>query len=91
MGGAALVCASLLTVTPYPLRAEIAAIRLYQRALSPVASHFARCRFQPTCSHYAVERLAADGFWVGNAKIAGRLLMCSPIGFVIDLVRGEAR
>jgi putative membrane protein insertion efficiency factor len=91
LGGAALACASLLTFTPYPLRAEIAAIHLYQRALSPVVSHFARCRFQPTCSHYAVERLEADGFWFGNAKIAGRLFMCSPIGYLIDLFSDTPR
>jgi len=84
-----LVCASLLTLTPYPLRAELAAIHLYQRTLSPYMGYVAHCRFRPTCSHYAVERLEADGFWIGNVKIAVRLFMCSPIGYLIDAVRGS--
>ncbi len=89
-GGAVLVFATLFTLTPYPLRGELAAIHLYQRVLSPYMGYVAHCRFQPTCSHYAVERLEADGFWAGNARIAVRLFMCSPIGYLIDLFRGSA-
>jgi putative membrane protein insertion efficiency factor len=86
-GGAAAVCA-LLLATPYPLRAEMGAIRVYQQRLSPYADVVAKCRYEPTCSQYALSRLETEGFWVGNLRIAGRLAMCSPIGFVVDQIRG---
>lgn len=82
------MCASL--VTPYPLRAEIAAVRLYRAHLSHYASYVASCRYRPTCSVYALQHLEADGFWLGNVRVAARLAMCSPIGFVVDTIRGTS-
>lgn len=70
------------------LQTEIGAIRLYQRVGSPLLSHFVRCRFDPTCSHYAVQVLERDGLWKGNLETAVRLIHCSPIGWAYDQIAG---
>ena len=50
----------------------LAAIRLYQRAISPGLG--ATCRYQPTCSRYAYEAVeehgAIRGGWMGLRRIA---------------------
>lgn len=52
-------------------RLILAIIRFYQRSISPTLG--ARCRYQPTCSHYAyqaVERHGAiRGVWLGLRRI----------------------
>lgn len=57
-------------------RAMIAAIRFYQKGISPLTP--ASCRFQPTCSAYALEAIQrhgpARGFWLALK----RLLRCQP-------------
>jgi putative membrane protein insertion efficiency factor len=58
-------------------RAAIAAIRFYQRWISPL--HAPTCRFRPTCSEYAVEALARFGLWRGGLMALGRLLRCHPL------------
>ena len=68
---------------------EISAIRLYQRVGSPIVGMTVECRYRPTCSHYALNALLEDGLFIGNARTAGRLAMCSPIGWAIDQLRGE--
>ncbi|HKP84493.1 MAG TPA: membrane protein insertion efficiency factor YidD [Blastocatellia bacterium] len=54
----------------------IALIRVYQLAVSPLLPP--SCRFQPTCSQYAMEAIkkygAARGLYLG----ARRLLRCHP-------------
>lgn len=82
-GGLTVVLAFVLT-TDLPLQGELAAIRAYQTIGSPVVSLVATCRFEPTCSHYALAALEEDGFWHGNWRIIKRLVHCSPIGYVID-------
>ena len=51
-------------------------IRFYQRGISPNTPP--RCRFYPTCSHYAYEAIekygALKGGWLGFR----RLLRCNP-------------
>ena len=59
---------------------EMSAIHLYQRFGSPVMGYMVSCRFNPTCSHYAVEVLQEEAFWQGNLLIMERLLYCFPIG-----------
>ncbi|MFA7296615.1 MAG: membrane protein insertion efficiency factor YidD [Dehalococcoidia bacterium] len=58
--------------------AAAAAIRWYQRAISPLLGP--ACRYEPTCSQYtleAVERFGAGrGTWLG----VRRLLRCQPWG-----------
>ena len=50
------------TVSPITWLA-IGVVRLYQGLISPLIGP--RCRFQPTCSTYAVEALKAHGFVKG--------------------------
>jgi putative membrane protein insertion efficiency factor len=54
----------------------IALIRLYQRWVSPL--FLPACRFEPTCSHYAVEVIRRDGVVLGLGRTAWRLLKCHP-------------
>lgn len=65
-------------------RAEMGLIKAYRRVGSPVTRHVVTCRFQPTCSAYALQVLDRDGFWSGNWAIAKRLVNCSPIGYIAD-------
>jgi putative membrane protein insertion efficiency factor len=74
----------LLFQTSFPLRAEIGAITFYRQHISPVTGRFVTCRYEPTCSTYALMALEESGFWKGNLKIAGRLFMCSPAGLLFD-------
>jgi uncharacterized protein len=69
---------------------EIAGIRAYQRVGSPVTRQFIHCRFDPTCSDFAVAALQKDGFWKGNSRIALRLLHCSPLGWLADSLTAAA-
>ena len=42
-----------------------------------------RCRFEPTCSAYAVESFETYKFGKASAKVILRLLKCNPV-FKID-------
>jgi len=60
-------------------RGLIAAIELYQRAMSPLlARSGVRCRFEPTCSHYAVGAIERHGAFGGGARAVWRVLRCGP-------------
>lgn len=51
-------------------------IRLYQIFLSPV---FGRCcRFEPTCSEYAIESVRKHGSLRGSWLAIRRILRCHP-------------
>jgi len=54
----------------------VAAIRLYQRYLSPFTG--ASCRFYPTCSDYSIQALQKYGFLRGCVKTIIRLFKCHP-------------
>jgi putative membrane protein insertion efficiency factor len=54
------------------------AIRVYQVAVSPLLGP--RCRFHPSCSHYACDAIAAHGAGKGTVLAAKRLLRCHPWG-----------
>lgn len=54
----------------------IAGIRAYQRLLSPRLGD--RCRYEPTCSQYAILSLRAYGLRRGLPQAAARLLSCGP-------------
>ncbi len=59
-----------------PAEAMLAAVRIYQREISP---HRAPCcRFSPTCSAYAVEAIERHGAWRGGRLAVRRLLRCRP-------------
>ena len=51
-------------------------IRLYQWAVSPLLGP--RCRFYPSCSHYALEAIERFGVIRGVGLGAWRLLRCNP-------------
>jgi hypothetical protein len=60
-------------------RAFLGAIDLYQATLSPLlASAGARCRFEPSCSHYAEGAIAEDGALAGAARAVWRIARCGP-------------
>lgn len=51
-------------------------IRIYQRALSPLLGNV--CRFEPSCSRYAVACLETHGALRGSLLSAVRLCKCHP-------------
>jgi len=58
------------------LRFLIASVRAYRLLLSPWLG--SACRFEPTCSAYALESLQAHGAGAGSYLVAKRLLRCHP-------------
>ena len=53
-------------------------IRFYQLAISPMLGP--KCRFQPTCSHYAVQAIEEWGVIKGTWLGIKRILKCHPWG-----------
>lgn len=56
----------------------IALVRFYQIAISPLFG--ASCRFQPTCSEYAIQALRRHGAFKGSYLTIRRLMRCQPWG-----------
>ena len=54
----------------------IGLIRLYKYLISPYLGN--RCRFDPSCSEYAVEALRRHGAWRGLWLALRRVLHCHP-------------
>lgn len=62
-------------------RLGVALIRAYQSIGSPALRAMgARCRYEPSCSHYAEEAIAHYGTLRGLALTVGRLWRCAPWG-----------
>ena len=59
-----------------PRSAATGLIRFYQLAISPMLGP--TCRFQPTCSAYAIESLKKYGMVRGSLKTAWRIVRCNP-------------
>ena len=57
-------------------RLVVALLRGYQRGVSPWLGQ--RCRFEPSCSHYAIEAIQTQGMLRGLALSAWRLARCHP-------------
>ncbi len=57
-------------------RVLLTLIRFYQGALSPALG--ARCRFEPSCSHYAYEAIGTHGAARGSWLALRRLARCRP-------------
>ena len=53
-----------------------APIVLYQRVISPAFPR--RCRYEPTCSSYAVQALGQFGILRGLVLATWRILRCNP-------------
>ncbi|MEN6338835.1 MAG: membrane protein insertion efficiency factor YidD [Clostridiaceae bacterium] len=54
----------------------VAIIRFYQKNISPLLPP--SCRFQPTCSQYAIEAIQKYGVFKGGAMALWRILRCNP-------------
>ena len=52
-------------------------IRLYQRSVSPLLGP--RCRFHPSCSHYAIEAIERHGAARGTVLALKRIVRCHPL------------
>ncbi len=53
-------------------------VRAYRLVLSPWVGH--NCRYQPTCSAYALEALERHGALRGGWLAARRIARCHPFG-----------
>jgi putative membrane protein insertion efficiency factor len=58
-------------------RAAIGPIRVYQRVVSPLLPR--RCKYEPTCSQYAVDAVEQFGVVRGLILATWRLLRCNPL------------
>jgi putative membrane protein insertion efficiency factor len=54
----------------------ISPILLYSRVISPALPR--RCKYEPTCSHYAVDAIREYGILKGVVLAGWRLLRCNP-------------
>jgi len=57
-------------------RMAVLIIRLYQFLISPLLA--ANCRFEPSCSSYAIQALKKYGFCRGGWLSLKRILRCHP-------------
>lgn len=55
-------------------------IHFYRLVISPLLPP--SCRYQPTCSAYAIEALATHGAWRGGILAVRRIFRCHPIKFL---------
>jgi putative membrane protein insertion efficiency factor len=66
-----------VTASPGPVaRVLLAVVRFYRMAISPIRPP--SCRYEPTCSAYAVEALERHGAARGSWLALRRLLRCHP-------------
>ena len=69
--------AKLIKYIQYKLNSLILLmLRLYQLCLSPFLGN--NCRFQPTCSNYAIEAYASLGLIRGTFLTFKRVVKCHP-------------
>ena len=55
----------------------IAIVKFYQRFISPQLG-YSKCKFQPTCSQYALEAFRKHGFLKAFFMSVWRILRCNP-------------
>jgi putative membrane protein insertion efficiency factor len=60
-----------------PKRVLVSAVQAYRLLLSPWLG--SACRFEPTCSAFALEALTLHGAAAGTYLTLGRLLRCHPL------------
>lgn len=62
----------------------IVLIRIYQWAVAPVKRWFSggrgSCRYDPSCSQFAIRALQMHGFFKGSSLASFRILRCHPWG-----------
>jgi uncharacterized protein len=66
----------LVRVDRFAREVVLAPVVLYQRLLSPALPR--RCKYEPTCSRYAVQAVREYGILRGLVLAAWRLLRCNP-------------
>lgn len=66
----------MLPLAHWPRQALIVLVQGYRYLLKPWLGN--ACRFEPTCSQYALDALRRHGAVAGGALSAGRLLRCHP-------------
>jgi len=54
----------------------VAPIVVYQKAISPALPR--RCKYEPTCSRYALDAIRAHGVLRGTVLAVWRVLRCNP-------------
>ncbi|MBP6323822.1 MAG: membrane protein insertion efficiency factor YidD [Chitinophagales bacterium] len=54
-------------------------IQIYKYSVSPLLGEN-KCRYQPSCSTYAIEALKKHGLFKGGYLAAKRILSCHPWG-----------
>lgn len=59
-------------------RIALAPVFAYQRFLSPLLGP--RCRYEPSCSHYAVQAVDRFGILRGLVLAVWRVARCQPLG-----------
>jgi uncharacterized protein len=64
------------TVAALPCRLLMALVRVYRFALKPWLGN--ACRFEPSCSAYALQALERHGAYAGSVLAAARLARCHP-------------
>lgn len=67
---------ALALLSELPCRALIALVVAYRFALRPWLCN--ACRFEPTCSAYALQALRRHGALAGGTLAGARLLRCHP-------------
>lgn len=76
--------AALIGIRRAPAGVLILLVMFYRWVLSPLKvvlfGQGARCRFEPSCSAYALEALRRHGFFYGSWLAGRRLLRCHPWG-----------
>jgi putative membrane protein insertion efficiency factor len=65
-----------MATSSLPATALAGVVRTYQLTLRGVIG--AQCRFEPSCSHYAIAALRGHGALRGSALAARRILRCNP-------------
>ena len=71
-------------------RIAVALIHAYQLLLSPLAG--GACRFEPSCSAYAIEAIERHGILAGGRLAVRRVMKCHPFGpHGLDPVPGDTR
>jgi putative membrane protein insertion efficiency factor len=62
----------------WPARAGVTIVRAYQLVLGPFLG--GACRFEPSCSVYAVDAITTHGLIRGSWLAARRVARCHPLG-----------
>lgn len=65
-------------VNALSIRTLVLAIRAYQFAIRPLLP--GHCRFEPSCSEYALDAIRRNGPWRGLLQAVRRILRCHPWG-----------